>query len=307
MRNLAILLILQMSTTLPAIGVKIQQAQECKIPPEIDGLLRESCWEEAAAATDFTLIGDGEGPAEMQTSFSVLFDRTNLYFGIRCEEERMNDLKRDCVDHDGSVYADDCVEIFIDANIDRQSYFHFSVNSSAVKADEKMRNSDWNPSWQTAAKENEKSWTVEIAIPFGELGIEGATGGLLRFNVCRARTPVALEYSCWSNTGGSFHAPGRFGWLTLGTYADTIKHNFIPAIERITEEYEKLLADSGEAGMGLRRQLAEIRRPLRRFEDDKPATVDDFLELHRTIERLINFRYEIELTLLFDGGQETRQ
>jgi cellulose/xylan binding protein with CBM9 domain len=303
MRNVIILTVLLASVLLTAAEIKILQADKIGTTPVIDGSLREACWKKAETAGDFVLNVSGGSPAKMQTSFSVLYDQNNLYFGIECQEERMNELKKDCVKHDGAVYADDCLEIFIDTNIDRQTYFHFMVNPAAIKAEWNYKNKNWNPPWQTRVEEKEKSWTIEIVIPLSELGIKETDGALLRFNVCRARRPGALEYSCWSNTEGSFHAPGRFGWLTLGKYDGVIQRNFFPTIRKKSENYKKLLLNKGKVGKKLQSELDNICAPFRQLErmiaSGKQATVEDFIKMQHTVASLENFEYEISLNLLF--------
>ncbi len=55
-----------------------------RIPPEIDGYLNDDVWEEASSVDDFfqQLPRNGEAVTE-KTEFLFLFDRNNIYVGIR--------------------------------------------------------------------------------------------------------------------------------------------------------------------------------------------------------------------------------
>ncbi|OGV52755.1 MAG: hypothetical protein A2017_15060 [Lentisphaerae bacterium GWF2_44_16] len=304
MKNTIIAIMIILSSSLFAEEIKIMQAMKTGNAPVIDGVLSESCWQSSSKAREFSLIISGTGLARMQTSFAVLYDETNLYLGIECKEENMSKLKKTCNVHDGPVYADDCIEIFFDTNLDQQTYFHLIVNAAGTKADWDFKNKEWNPRWETAVKESKKSWTLEIAIPFSELGINKVTGSLLRFNVCRARMADETEYSCWSNTNGSFHAPTKFGWLTIGTYDETVKYNLIPEIKKIIMNYNKRLSGKGEIEKAMQKKMEALCVPLtaieKNYADGKLATAGDIEKLQYTLTRLKNFEYELKLNLLFN-------
>jgi hypothetical protein len=62
----------------------------------------------------------------------------------------------------------------------------------------------------------EKTWTVEIAIPFAALGIEPPVAGdIWRIDLCRVRRVEGSphEYSAFAPTFGLFNKPKRFADL----------------------------------------------------------------------------------------------
>jgi hypothetical protein len=79
-------------------------------------------------------------------------------------------------------------------------------------------NVKWNGESSATGTIGTNAYTIEFRVPFKTLGVEaprpGTSWGL---NVCRnrpSRQPgERAEPSCWSQTGGPFHAPYRFGVL----------------------------------------------------------------------------------------------
>ena len=127
--------------------------------------------------------------------------------------------------HDGAVWNDDCVELFLQA-ADWKEYAHFIVNSLGTQYDEMGRGGrDWNPEWTAKAERKVYDWTVDIEIPYASLGVTPAEGDVWKFNVCRCRKAVA-ELSSWSPSPScSFHDVASFGRMVylITSYPINIK------------------------------------------------------------------------------------
>ena len=95
-------------------------------PPSIDGVL-EPVWQDAATGRAFSALPAGD-PAKAQTETYVGFDDEALYVAFRCAEPDMPGLIGNVPQHDGPLWEDDCVEIFLDVNGDRATYVQFVVN-----------------------------------------------------------------------------------------------------------------------------------------------------------------------------------
>ena len=130
----------------------------------------------------------------------------------------MEKIKARIAKHDGDVWTDDSVEVFISKGEEkREDYYHFILNTLGTKYDAFKLDKTWNGSWEGKAFVREDKWEVEIAIPFRILGLGGAKlGHIFPINFNRSRYVNEKEYSNWSYTGGSFHAPERFGKVKLG-------------------------------------------------------------------------------------------
>ena len=180
---------------------------------QVDGLLHEKSWEKADFQNEFSLI-TGEGLASSQTTVACLFSPTYLYIMFQVDDSPEQNRKITIYQKDGPVFYDDSVEVFIDPWFSSSFYYHLSLNSIGTQYDSFSRTGpSWNANWEVAIQEKTSGWTVEIAIPFSELEIQSPHPGEqwgINFN----RTDIILgEFSGWSPTPGTFHAPSFFGIL----------------------------------------------------------------------------------------------
>ena len=175
---------------------------------------------------------DGEQLPEAATRVWVSRTTEALKFHIECQEPLMPQTFANVTAHDGAVWNDDCVELFLQA-ADWKEYAHFIVNSLGTQYDEMGRGGrDWNPEWTAKAERKVYDWTVDIEIPYASLGVTPAEGDVWKFNVCRCRKAVA-ELSSWSPSPScSFHDVASFGRMVylITSYPINIKDdnsNFI--------------------------------------------------------------------------------
>ena len=188
------------------------------IPPKIDGRLNDGCWKEMAILKDFVFHKDGE-PASEQTIGHLGYDDKNLYIAFKCLDLQVENIVAYEKEHDGRVWEDDAIEIFLDTNHDKNSYYHLITNSIGTQFNQ-LRNTakrittpkdeKWNANWEIKTSVEENYWAVEIAIPFKELGIKSPKSGEV-WGVNFARSYRGRECSQWSCTFGGNHTPKRFG------------------------------------------------------------------------------------------------
>lgn len=183
----------------------------------IDGKLNESAWRGAGRISSFIEYREGRALAN-QTQTMLLYDDRALYVGFRCTEADVPGIKASTTQHDGSVWEDDCVEIFLDTKGDRVGYVHFALNAKSVRYDAEGEESyAFNPAWDAKCVIGAGGWTAEIRIPFGSLGVSPPKpGDAWLGNFCREEKPSS-ELSCWSASHGSFNATSRFGEIVFGS------------------------------------------------------------------------------------------
>ena len=189
--------------------------------PTIDGVLAEPCWDAAYTAGDFIVLG-GDKAASQQTLVRMLHAGGILYLGIVCMEDRMEHLVSAVQDHDGPVWEDDCVEIFVDADHDHQTYCQFVVNARGAAMDARLiqrgrLQTDWGCDWQRAVTRGTDRWSLEAAIPLD--GLDGIRSAVLGLNVAREERPHS-ELSSWlpqqHHFGYTFDELCRFADVSLG-------------------------------------------------------------------------------------------
>ncbi len=187
-------------------------------PIIIDGKLDEDCWKNAPQQ-NIAYTSDGDA---YTSSISVMtaWDQSNLYVAFVVQDNQGITLTATVTSRDGPVFYDDSVEVFIDPENNRRSYFHLSANSAAIQFDQRVNkamNAAWNGEWTCAANVNANTWTTEFAIPFSTLGIQAPVPGTSwAINFTRnIPTKPKPTYLNWSVVYGSYHSPDRFGTIVF--------------------------------------------------------------------------------------------
>ncbi|NNE46749.1 MAG: carbohydrate binding family 9 domain-containing protein [Rhodothermales bacterium] len=102
---------------------------------EIDGVLDEPAWGQAARLTDFSQYQPVDGrPAEDPTEVLVWYSPEAIHFGIRATEMH-GDIVRATQANRDNIASEDHVSILLDTYNDRRVAFLFSVNALGVQAD----------------------------------------------------------------------------------------------------------------------------------------------------------------------------
>ena len=198
-------------------------AIEPKEAPKVDGKLDEAVWKKSKELSRFWLR-DGSAPASQQTHARVLCDGEKLYIGAVCDEAGMDKLAAKQTKRDGSVWNDDCIELFLAPHPDKPDYFHVIVGAAGAIYDAKDEDRSFNAKVRSGVARGEKSWTVEVAIELASLAKADqgydprrlGEGDVIHFNLCREKKPNG-ELSCWSAIAGGFANRRAFGDLVVGS------------------------------------------------------------------------------------------
>lgn len=175
-----------------------------RIPPEIDGYLNDDVWEEASSVDDFfqQLPRNGEAVTE-KTEFLFLFDRNNIYVGIRCYDDpeliTAKELARDV-----SLSDDDRIQVIFDTYLDGRSGYWFqlgprgSIGDALIDDNGKNFNKSWDGLWDGRARITDQGWEGEMIIPFKTMGFKKGsdTWGLKCIRHIRRKS----ESSYWPST-----------------------------------------------------------------------------------------------------------
>lgn len=186
--------------------------------PVIDGKLDDACWTTAGVLSDF-LSDDGRGIASDNTVVRLCYDDNYLYMGVTCFESDWTTVKaaidrRDESDPKLDIYQDDDLEIFVDTNRDRQSYYQFLTNSLGISSENLTGNAGWNCDWKVKTTKSDDRWVAEMAFPLASLGkvTEGTAWG---FNIGRGQ-PGKNLYASFAGIQGQWSSPGNFATLRFG-------------------------------------------------------------------------------------------
>ncbi|MDP3156245.1 MAG: carbohydrate-binding family 9-like protein [Archangium sp.] len=203
--------------------------------PVIDGKLDDAVWQ-TAKEQPLTRSYDG-GPITRKTTFRMVYDDAFLYVAFRAEDP---DVWGSLRNKDDSIYNEDVVEVFLDADADGKTYNELQVSPHNVNFDASFvaRRSDlptamkWESGMKSAVfvkgtldddSDTDEYWTAEMQIPIANLTsvphVPPVKGDRWRFNAYRlehiARRTNIEGQSFSPLFVGDFHALPRFGWLVF--------------------------------------------------------------------------------------------
>lgn len=225
----------------------------------VDGKPDEAAWQQAAWSTDFTDIeGDKQPKPALRTRMKMLWDQQYLYIAAELDEPH---IWGKLLQHDTIIFHDNDFEVFIDPDGDTKEYFEIEINARNTIFDLFMpkpysEGAHALMTWDTKGMrtavhingtlnqpaDKDRSWTVEMAIPFKALHLLGVpmvpqNGTTWRINFSRVewdtdikngqyikRTdpatgkPLPEHNWVWSPQGViNMHVPQEWGYLEFST------------------------------------------------------------------------------------------
>ena len=195
------------------------EIKKCGAAPVIDGMLDEKCWKDASRQEMESNVM-GEDLFEKAYCY-MTYDDTNLYVAVECYDSMMKEIKASAKSG-ADVWADDCVEIFIDPTNEGVGYFHILANSAGLNDKGYYKKKGSVGGWKTKqlvikASKSEDKWVVEFAIPIADLSAtvkKELSKESWHINIERERPGKSnspYEDYIWTPTWGSSHMPDRFG------------------------------------------------------------------------------------------------
>jgi len=153
--------------------------------PKLDGKLDDPIWQRVHFSGGFAHYF-GYGIAKPATSFALCHDADALYLAVRCEEPDTDAIVTKTNKHDGPVYADDNIEVFLDPGAGRLNFYHLAVNAKGVRFDQFNSHAAWSKQWEahTSIQRN-KGWTIEARLPLASF--RGKAAGEWGINLARTR------------------------------------------------------------------------------------------------------------------------
>lgn len=179
--------------------------------PVIDGSLSDSCWQ-PAPVLQLTKWRKSAQPAE-PTQAKVCTDGKKLFVAFICAESKPDEMTRKKVGRDHEVWGTDLVELFLDPNLDRKSYYQIEVNADGCIWDSFGKSTAWNGDIEAAARVGQASWTCELGIAMDSLDRTPVTG-LWGINFNRAQMRTGILYS-WAPVEQGHHEPQNFGYASI--------------------------------------------------------------------------------------------
>lgn len=193
-------------------------------PPILDGKMGDPAWAFAHETGDFTVLRHPVKSPATPTYVKVLTDGKSLYIGFRCVEPKLSETKSPVVPRDGSVWAQDNVEVVIDPSGDHKECYDLVGGLSGSQCDAKLsilftgavnQDLNWNGDWELKTWRGENEWRAEMCIPYSAVGIDTAKNAAIGINFNRARWVGESQLSNWSPNDANFSEPWSLGELII--------------------------------------------------------------------------------------------
>jgi len=159
----------------PSIPVSVN-AMEVKESIDVDGNLSEPSWQNAPVISDFFRMEPRQGGTTLyQTFVRILFDKSNIYFGVFCRDSagkkgvRVQDLRRDFLYGENDVFY---------LQLDPQNLKRYCISFQTAPYgaqrdlqafDDAFRDNDWDALWTVRTHITDSGYYAEFAIPFKTL------------------------------------------------------------------------------------------------------------------------------------------
>ena len=170
-------------------------------PVQVDGVLDDPAWADAAVIADLTQQDPHPGePTPFRTEIRILVDSANLYFGFRCIDPEPDRIAVHTLARDGALGGDDHIAIALDTFLDGRTGYVFRLNAAGARQDgliyeAETESSEWDGIWDGRAVRTPEGWTAEVVLPAATLRFTpGATAW--GFNVERVvpRSRLTLRW-----------------------------------------------------------------------------------------------------------------
>jgi hypothetical protein len=205
----------------------------------IDGNLSETGWNLNKSVTKTTI-----GTPNNTTTFGVLWDNTNLYIGAKVLDANLFSTNATAANY----WNNDAVEIFIDANNNKSTSYDGSDNQIIESYNQsgvftKLAISGLQHAWAPVAG----GYTVELAIPWSQLGITapaaGTTIGFDLGNDDDDNGSGRANQAVWNGTINDYQNTAAFGSLVLSATTSTTTNSRPDYVEEEPAAIETKTAD----------------------------------------------------------------
>ena len=198
----------------------------CTRPPVLDGKLDDDCWNTALVLDLFYLADGKRTPCKQKTEVRVLFDDTNVYFGVRCEESDLSKIKTRSPGRDQPDWEDDRIEFFIDVlgRGGRLPVFYLSINTAGMLHDQVLGAADWHAHVCVAPGKTKGAWLLEVRLPLRELGkLRSIACERWHMNIGRIHRATFRGKSAIVPVKRSFMQPGRFAGFEFRKHSGRLR------------------------------------------------------------------------------------
>ena len=204
--------------------LSLHQVHRIGQAPRIDGELGDECWDELLKQTGFYEFGTKTPrPAAVRTAWRAGFDGKGLYLAVRNYEEHPEEIRAKVTRRDGAnLWRDDSVELYFSPGPEvPQTYRKLVINAAGTQWDQVWKgrgkaDTGWDADgWTSGVSRDQTGWTIEMHVPWSDLGATPREGDLWRFALIRYSYTEGKRFAA-SAFRAQFDAPEAFGYLYFG-------------------------------------------------------------------------------------------
>ena len=188
-------------------GSRVYRPVRADAAPVIDGVLDDDVWTRAPRDDRFASTRSKPYglPSTEPTVVQVAYDEQYLYVAFRCAYST-GGARDDSMPADEQTLFEtsERVGVLIDARLDHATARSFTVGRTGARGDLEVTyngagfNREWRGIWDAETKVEASSWTAELRIPWGTLGLPSHDGPFeVGANFLRSE-PNSPEYSLWA-------------------------------------------------------------------------------------------------------------
>jgi hypothetical protein len=171
-------------TDIPGQVIANNDRKQIEIPrtnlrPEIDGVLDDEIWTQAAVITDFhQMLPVDHGEPSQSSVFYITYNEDYFYVAARLYDTNPVDIRARALLHDTALMgSDDRVQIILDTFNNKRTGFIFQAHPNGIRGDGVYEspssiNWNWDGIWETDSNIDEEGWVTEMAIPFTTLNFD---------------------------------------------------------------------------------------------------------------------------------------
>jgi hypothetical protein len=136
--------------------------------PRLDGQLEDAAWQNAEhVELSSTQRDDGQWPAAAMLAYDDEF----LFVAASCRRvpQRPYPETDGPRPRDADLADRDRIVLCLDLDRDYTSFYQLTIDHRGWTGEACVGDATWNPTWYVAAAGTDADWTIELAIPLGEL------------------------------------------------------------------------------------------------------------------------------------------
>jgi Domain of unknown function (DUF5916)/Carbohydrate family 9 binding domain-like len=168
----------------------------------IDGVMDEKAWEEAAVAKDFNMVLPMDtSHANVKTTVRMAYDDNNIYILAECFKGKEGAEMVESLRRDFGFQKNDNFIVFMDPFNDLTNGFAFGVNAVGAQWDGIMFDGgkmdlSWDNKWTSEVKMYADKWIFEASIPFKSIRYKK---GITQWGINFSRNDLkTTEKSAWA-------------------------------------------------------------------------------------------------------------